>query len=129
MTARRHRPSKAIPALTSGPVSVSADAAGLAALVRKEIAELSQEKPTKSQATKTRRQNQIKRCADILRKLGEITGESTRMPESKVVRHPSFRRVVDEIVRALERWPEALKAVGETLDRLERGEPAERTGA
>lgn len=60
-----------------------------------------------------------------LKEIGELTGESSSMPEAKVVRLPAFRRVVTEVVTALERWPEALVAVGETLARLERGEAAQ----
>ncbi|MGD0530352.1 MAG: hypothetical protein ABSE49_34780 [Polyangiaceae bacterium] len=62
--------------------------------------------------------------ADLLDKLGELTGETKQMPESKIVKLPAFRRVVAEVVKVLEKWPEALVAVGETLARLERGEAA-----
>ena len=120
---------RAVPADRSQPLpSVLEDAEALTAMVRAEIADLSAMKPTKSMTTRTQRQNQIKRCADILRKLGEVTGESLRIPESKIVRLPAFRRVVDEIVRALEPWPEAMASVGQALDRIERGEAADRTG-
>jgi hypothetical protein len=49
--------------------------------------------------------------------LGEITGETLQMPESKVVKLPAFRRLVDAMTKALEAYPEAMTAVAAALER------------
>jgi hypothetical protein len=56
-----------------------------------------------------------------LERVGRVTGDGLTMPESKIVKLPAFRRVVADVVKVLERWPDALVAVGETLARLEAG--------
>jgi len=64
--------------------------------------------------------------AKALNDLKKLTGET--LTEREIVRHPRFRIVVDVVVRALEPWPEALQAVGEALQALERGTPTPMPG-
>jgi len=133
-SSRRQGKHRAIPAKVSAPVTVaevekrqgpfgSTEAAALlAAMLGQELEQLT---TARKKLTATQRQTQIRRCVATLAELGEITGDSKHMSEAKVVRLPAFRRVASEIVAALEKWPAALAAVGETLARLERGEPAQ----
>jgi hypothetical protein len=100
-------------------LTVASGAEVLAGLVRKEL-----DKLVAGGGSPTQRQNQIKRCVSTIKLLGELTGET--LTERQLVKHPRMALVRDAIVRALEPWPEALQAVGEALQRLERGEgPAE----
>ncbi len=119
----RQRPRRAIPADASRPITVAAGAETLAQLVRDELAKLA-----KAKGTATHRQNQIKRCVATLKMLGELTGETLQMPESKVVKLPAFRRLVDVVTRALDPWPEAMVAVRDAIERAAGGGAAEKAG-
>lgn len=57
-----------------------------------------------------------------VRQLAELTGEADTMSDAKILKLPGFRRVTDEVVRALSPFPEAMAAVVATLERIERGE-------
>lgn len=131
---KRKRPSRAVPAKrpkvpSIPPPVVTTAASGVALLqelVSQDIEALRTGKDKHGKRmTPTALRLMQRSTVTNLRELGELTGESSAMPESKVVRLPAFRRVVTEMVTALERWPEALVAVGETLARLERGEAAQ----
>lgn len=53
--------------------------------------------------------------------LAKLTGEADAMSDSKIVKLPGFRRIVEDIVRALGPWPDAMAAVAAELERIERG--------
>jgi hypothetical protein len=56
-----------------------------------------------------------------VRELAKLTGEADAMPDSKIVKLPGFRRIVEDIVRALGPYPDAMAAVAAELERIERG--------
>ena len=56
--------------------------------------------------------------ANILKQLGQQTGESQEIGEARIVRLPAWRRVVEAMLRALDPWPAAQAAVAKTLDEL-----------
>lgn len=117
----RGRPPKP-PVATREAITVTEGADILAGMVRAELEDLG-----KLKATGTQRQNMIKRCIVTLKQLGELTGETLLMPESKIVRLPAFRRVADRMVEALAEHPEARKALAVALEKMARGLAAERT--
>lgn len=51
--------------------------------------------------------------------LGRLLGVTTQISEERIVRTPAFRNVVDRILSAVAPWPEALRAIIETLEILE----------
>lgn len=51
--------------------------------------------------------------------LGRLLGVTTQISEERMVRTPAFRNVVDRIMTAMAPWPEALRAIIETLEILE----------
>lgn len=50
-----------------------------------------------------------------LRDLARLTGESQEISEAKLLKLPVLRKIVDDLVRALEPWPDAMRAAGEVL--------------
>lgn len=139
MSTRRAKKHRAIPAKVSAPVTVAevekrqgpfgtSEAAALLSMMLGQ--ELEQLTTARKKLTATQRQTQIRRCVATLAELGELTGDSKQMPESKVVRLPAFKRVAAEIAAVLaSRWPDAAAAVADALAQYERGErPAERNG-
>lgn len=58
-------------------------------------------------------------CGATLGLLYRMTGGAADIPESKILKLPSWQRVERAIVEALEPWPEALRAVGEALKGLD----------
>lgn len=117
---KRSRPRRAIPAKRpSSPFSALEGAVLLGELVRKELEQL--QKPRRAM-TETQRGTLMRRCSATLKELGELTGQTLEMPESKLVRMPAIRRMFGRVVSALEPWPEALAAVSEALAAIERGE-------
>ena len=53
----------------------------------------------------------LQRLSTAIVRLGEVTGESLEIGPEKVVKLPSFRRVLDRIVEALKPYPEAGQVV------------------
>jgi hypothetical protein len=56
--------------------------------------------------------------AEIVGQLGKLTGVALSN-ERQIVSSPPFANVTATITRALEPWPDAMRAVGEALLRLE----------
>ena len=61
---------------------------------------------------------QSRSATAILQYLGKLTGETQEMSEARIVRLPAWRRIQSAIEHALARWPEAMNAVGEELQRI-----------
>lgn len=55
------------------------------------------------------------RLTHALRALAAYRGEADVMSEAKIVRHPAFKRMMIVLVKALEPWPEAMRAAGLAL--------------
>lgn len=119
MAAKRSRPHRAVPATKSAPFSALEGANLLGALVRQELERLQR---SDRKMTPTQRGTLMRRCAAMLRELGELTGETLEIPESKLVRMPQLRRLFERVTKALEPWPAALAAVSEAMAAVERGE-------
>ena len=116
---KRKRPHKAIPAKKSGPFSALEGANLLGELLRQELERLQK---SGRKMTDTQRGTLMRRCSTMIRELGEITGETLELPESKLVRMPQVRRLFLRVIAALEPWPEALAAASAALADIERGE-------
>lgn len=59
------------------------------------------------------------RLAHSLASAAKFTGEAGDIPEAKLLKLPSMRRVLDTILAALAPWPDALRACAEALHQLE----------
>lgn len=113
--ATKHR---AVPAKESKPRDVGELATELAGLVALEVDRLTSAEGTK--LTPTQRGNQIKRCAAMLRELRRLSGDE--LTEREVLRAPAMRRIVERVLDALEKFPEALAEVAKAFEA--RGETA-----
>ena len=58
------------------------------------------------------------KCAGAMKILGAMTGESLDMAETKIVKLPAFQRIVAALVKALEPYPDAMKAAASVLEGL-----------
>lgn len=58
--------------------------------------------------------------------LGRLLGVTTQISEEKLVRLPVFRNMIDRVLAAVAPWPEALRAIIETLEILEEDSRAPR---
>lgn len=54
----------------------------------------------------------------LLDKLGRLTGETQQISESRLLRLPAMRRILDRVTGALKPYPAALAAVGAALEQL-----------
>jgi transcriptional regulator with XRE-family HTH domain len=70
-------------------------------------------------ATPYERAKVQKSLVGTIAELGKLTGESLLIDETKIIRLPRFRRIMAIISKALEPWPDAMRAVGEALAELE----------
>ena len=83
------------------------DAAGaFRAIIRAEGARVSKEGLTSAQ-----RGLILQRLSTAIVRLGEVTGETLEIGPEKILKLPSFRRVLDRLVEALKPYPEAGQAV------------------
>ena len=98
------------------PIGLDEGAEILGALVRRELAELTN--PTKH-LSGTQRQTQIQRCVTTLQSISRLTGEADQMTEKKLIRTPAFRRAQAVILEALKPYAEAMKAVHDALQGLD----------
>lgn len=57
-------------------------------------------------------------AAATLNLLGKLTGQTQDVNEARILRLPAFQRIQDTLVRVLSKWPDALRAVGEELQRM-----------
>lgn len=64
----------------------------------------------------------LDKASSAIDRAGRLTGESQKMAEDRIVRLHPFRRAVERILDAAKPWPEALRAIGVALQKLERGE-------
>lgn len=51
--------------------------------------------------------------------LGRLLGVTSQITEERMLRAPAFRVLIDRVMRAVAPWPEALRAIIETLEILE----------
>lgn len=51
--------------------------------------------------------------------LGRLLGVTTQISEERILRMPAFRNLIDRVLVAVAPWPEALRAIIETLEILE----------
>lgn len=99
----------------AGPEDVRDTAAGMLAQVQKELTTVA----TDPVLTPDERAKVYDKLARTLTTVAKITGAATDMPESKILKLPALRRVLDEILTALAPWPEAIRACAEAIARLE----------
>jgi hypothetical protein len=64
------------------------------------------------------RRRLLEGAATLLEKVGKLTGESQAITASKVYRSPVWQRIQAAIEKALEPFPQAMRAVGEALAEL-----------
>lgn len=60
-------------------------------------------------------------ASQTLANLGRLTGESLELSESKVLKLPHLRRIQDALREAIKPWPEAARAIGKALEKLNDG--------
>ena len=100
-----------VPAPPADVDNVASQAGELKALVREGIKAVREDRSMPP----GERFRYLSECQRLLDKLGRITGESLVITETRIVRLPAFRLIVDELVRALDRWPDAQAAVADRL--------------
>lgn len=61
------------------------------------------------------------RLSLALTRLGQLTGETLDLPESKLVRMPRLKAIFATVIDALTPWPQALAAMADAVKRLETG--------
>ncbi len=104
--------------------SVSAKAKRLDRLVRSMLDVLEAEKAhddSTPREAKLHTLEQFRLATDahaLLDKIGKLTGETQQIPESRIVRLPAMRRILDRCVGALKPYPAALAAFSEALREL-----------
>jgi hypothetical protein len=113
--ARRKPPVKAAPKPAAGPEDVRDTASNMLAQIQRELAAVGCDPVL----TPDGRAKVYDRLARTLTVVAKITGEATDMPESKILKLPALRRVLDEVLTALAPWPEAIRACAEAIARLE----------
>lgn len=99
------------PATAADVDNIASQATELKALVREGIRAVRED----SKMPPGERFRYLSECQRLLDQLGRITGESLVITETRIVRLPAFRLIVDELVRALDRWPDAQAAVADRL--------------
>lgn len=57
--------------------------------------------------------------AQSLMLLGRISGETSQMTEAAILKLPTFRRVMKDLLDALTPWPEAMKAIVDKMGEIE----------
>lgn len=97
-----------------GELSVRAKAMQLEAMVHELLSRV-REDPATSDLEKFKCMNS---AAATLNLLGKLTGQTQEVNEARTLRLPAWQRIQDVLVRDLSPWPEALRAVGEGLQRL-----------
>ena len=55
------------------------------------------------------------RCAQTLALVYKLTGEAADLSEAKILKSPAWGRIQAALMKALEPWPEAMRAGGEAL--------------
>lgn len=53
-----------------------------------------------------------------LERLGKLTGQTQEVNEAKILRLPAWARIQEALLRVLADWPDALRKVGEELQRM-----------
>lgn len=53
-----------------------------------------------------------------LERLGKLTGQTQEVNEAKILRLPAWSRIQEALIRVLADWPDALRKVGEELQRM-----------
>ncbi len=92
---------------------------GAAESMIKQIRELQEKAATDPLLTPDERGKTLARAATILTSVARLTGEAGDIPEAKILRTPAWGRIRDAMLVALTPWPDALRAVGEAVARLE----------
>lgn len=76
-----------------------------------------------AQTDKTMTPRELAKVMDLagsaITRAGRLTGDSQTISEDRLVHMPAFRRVSEALVEATKEWPDAQRAIGEALLRLE----------
>jgi hypothetical protein len=112
-------PAEPLPAM-SGDLRVVSMAEDLGQYIRARLGVLQRRQGKLSEAERDRAAASL---SVALVRLGKVTGETLEIPNAKLVKLPAFRSVVEDMVRALKPYPEAMAAVAAELERIERGDP------
>jgi transcriptional regulator with XRE-family HTH domain len=67
-------------------------------------------------ATPHERAKVLASAATVITALGKLTGEAQDVGESKIVKLPAFRRIVERFLDSLRPWPDAGRAVADSLE-------------
>jgi transcriptional regulator with XRE-family HTH domain len=112
-TAWDEEPTAIVPPPQTGPVDESI--AGRVARLQRTIDQIQEEAQTDPETTRREKVAVLKGAIEALALLAKITGESQEMSEARLIRLPAMRRLVEQLLKALEPWPEAMRAAGEVL--------------
>lgn len=110
-TLARTSPSPAPPPV----VDVQARALRLQSMVDETLDRVMRNKKT----TPLERTKVLASAATTIAVIGKLTGDAQQISEQRIARLPAWRRIKDEMMRALTPWPDAMRAVGEALVRLD----------
>ncbi len=100
---------------TNPAETVQEIAARMRSVIQQDLARLEDRSVRLSESD---RRNNLKACTVALKGLAEVTGELREIPDSKLIKLPGFRRVLERLGIALTPWPEAVHAVGIALKEL-----------
>ena len=113
-----YEPVKVAPREQTSPVSVALSVASQAEELRSMVREIIDAIKADAGATPLERLRYASEGHRLLDRLGRLTGESLLVAETRIVRLPAFRNIVDRITVALRKWPEAQAAVADELEAM-----------
>lgn len=102
------------PLVINGEFSVRARALRLDAKVHELLERVTDDKET----TDLEKFKCLNSAAATLNLLGKLTGQTQDVNEARILRLPAFQRIQEGLIRVLSSWPDALRAVGEELQRM-----------
>lgn len=97
----------------SGPIDDTID--GRVARLQRTIDEIQEQVLADPGTTRREKLAELKGAIEATGLLAKLTGESQEMSEARLIRLPVMRRLVEQLLKALEPWPDAMRAAGEAL--------------
>jgi transcriptional regulator with XRE-family HTH domain len=111
-TAWDEEPTAAAPVPT-GPLDDTI--AGRVSRLQRTIDKIQEEVLADPDTTRREKLAELKGAIEATGLLAKLTGESQEMSEARLIRLPVMRRLVEQLLKALEPWPDAMRAAGEAL--------------
>jgi transcriptional regulator with XRE-family HTH domain len=104
------------PVLPRRPVEQTIDVRSRALRMQRDLDGLLDQLELDTSATPHERAKVLASAATVITALGKLTGEAQDVGESKIVKLPAFRRIVERFLVSLRPWPDAGRAVADSLE-------------